>query len=653
MSNAGSRDFELVVLGRTLEHLGTQLYKRRDVAIAELVANAWDAGATRVEVSLPIGDYDPGNDIIEIIDNGQGMTPDEVATAYLSIGRNRRSDGQSGPEGRKIMGRKGVGKLAGFGLARTMTVETVKRNRCTTLSLHSEFLRAETGETGRIVIPGEVHGVPDEEPPGTKISLSQLKHTSPLPVQTLKEALSRRFSRTVLGEMDILLNGEPVGPPSISVDGDLIHYPRSEKVGDEWVVWEAAFSDRVLSKELQGLTIIVNGKTAQAPPFFFGVESTATGQHGTKYLTGTIEADWVDSGTDDESDKISTDRQEIDWDDDTLANFREWGASLVRRLLRERVEARGESAKRKISEEPALKERIGHLEPPLQRRVEKFVALLGEAGVEDGQLTPLADTIIRAFEYRHFHDYLDELETLADKAPLEFASAIERMKGWRVLEGRAVLEIIDGRIRIIDKLHSLLVEDAPETAPSVGAENLHDLIADFPWLINPDWQVFSEERSVTRTLREWGEADGVDTRERTDFLAFEDGATTLVIIEIKRAGHGVTFEELQRLERYAARLERAHQVYMVCIASDADSLSTRQRQTWSERTDGEILTWSSVYTRTRRYYEHYRSILAGDIDGPGFSDKGIEVSRARRVLEFGAYRSSEVRRNEGVGPQDF
>ena len=51
--------FTMTVLGRMLELLGSQMYKRRDTALAELVANAWDAGAYEVHVSVPTEGYNP------------------------------------------------------------------------------------------------------------------------------------------------------------------------------------------------------------------------------------------------------------------------------------------------------------------------------------------------------------------------------------------------------------------------------------------------------------------------------------------------------------------------------------------------------------------------------------------------------------------
>src|SRR3954465_4681726 len=85
--DARPRDFHITVLGRTLEHLGTQLYKQRTVALAELAANCWDAGATAVRISVPEpDDYDPASSVITVTDDGRGMTDDEVDNDYLVIG---------------------------------------------------------------------------------------------------------------------------------------------------------------------------------------------------------------------------------------------------------------------------------------------------------------------------------------------------------------------------------------------------------------------------------------------------------------------------------------------------------------------------------------------------------------------------------------
>jgi hypothetical protein len=95
------------------------------------------------------------------------------------------------------------------------------------------------------------------------------------------------------------------------------------------------FSDGgpIHSPDVRGFTIYARGKTAQAPPFYFFLEGKASGHYATKYLTGAIEADFLDAGTDDESDLISTDRQEIDWEDERVELFKQWGERLTRKAL--------------------------------------------------------------------------------------------------------------------------------------------------------------------------------------------------------------------------------------------------------------------------------------------------------------------------------
>jgi len=50
---ADERKLYLEFHGRVIEHLGIQMYQSPVDAIAELVANAWDADATAVGIVLP------------------------------------------------------------------------------------------------------------------------------------------------------------------------------------------------------------------------------------------------------------------------------------------------------------------------------------------------------------------------------------------------------------------------------------------------------------------------------------------------------------------------------------------------------------------------------------------------------------------------
>ena len=81
-----------------------------------------DAG--RVDVDLPANLS--GDPAIVVRDNGIGMTFAECQDFYLNVGRNRRVDEETdkSPNGRPVLGRKGIGKFAGFGIAGVLEIDT-------------------------------------------------------------------------------------------------------------------------------------------------------------------------------------------------------------------------------------------------------------------------------------------------------------------------------------------------------------------------------------------------------------------------------------------------------------------------------------------------------------------------------------------------
>jgi hypothetical protein len=115
--------------GRVIDHLGIQMYQSPVAAFAELVANAWDSYAEVVKITLP-ATLSGGGEKMVIEDDGHGMTFDECQKRYLNVGYNRRQESEadrSRDKKRIVLGRKGIGKFAGFGIAQVIVVDTVAK----------------------------------------------------------------------------------------------------------------------------------------------------------------------------------------------------------------------------------------------------------------------------------------------------------------------------------------------------------------------------------------------------------------------------------------------------------------------------------------------------------------------------------------------
>jgi HSP90 family molecular chaperone len=117
----------------TIDNLGIKMYDRIPRVLAELISNAYDADATKVTITLPLDQFlsdqaagRGSGKVITVEDNGVGMTPQELNDHYLRVGANRRTRDDQGVTklGRRVMGRKGIGKLAPFGVCREIEVVT-------------------------------------------------------------------------------------------------------------------------------------------------------------------------------------------------------------------------------------------------------------------------------------------------------------------------------------------------------------------------------------------------------------------------------------------------------------------------------------------------------------------------------------------------
>ncbi len=78
---------EVLFAPRFLEkYVGKAILSEPKIAIMELIANAWDAGATKVDIKWP--NYKEEK-YFSISDNGMGMSEDELNHRWRQLAYNR------------------------------------------------------------------------------------------------------------------------------------------------------------------------------------------------------------------------------------------------------------------------------------------------------------------------------------------------------------------------------------------------------------------------------------------------------------------------------------------------------------------------------------------------------------------------------------
>ena len=98
--------------------LGRELITDKNVAIFELVKNSYDAMAKNVKVLV-------SNEEIVILDDGSGMSKDDVLNKWLFLGYSEKSNATN-IDGRAYVGSKGIGRFACDRLGRTTKIITKK-----------------------------------------------------------------------------------------------------------------------------------------------------------------------------------------------------------------------------------------------------------------------------------------------------------------------------------------------------------------------------------------------------------------------------------------------------------------------------------------------------------------------------------------------
>lgn len=370
----------------TIEHLGIKMYSQLPHALAELVANAYDAASTNVSIHL--SDSDSSNKTITVIDDGDGMSYEEVQENFLIIGRKRRDYDATrlNSKNRRITGRKGVGKLALFGIGGNIQIETTKRGDAnkTVFNLNWDDILNET--SGQYNPPFSIIKKKNPEDHGTAIILSHLTRVSDFNADNIAISLSKLFNcfstdfrvtvcrnnlNPILLTRDLLYDNIAkqfkwrVEDVVCEIDSD---YDQKDKLRGMIVS-----SEKPMKADLRGISLYSNGRLVNAAGFFGASEAG----HAFTYLSGWIDADFLDEMN---NDLISTDRQSLSWDLPETKDLQVCLQKIMRYLVKDWSEKRKKVKKERMNQRSGVNisdwadTMPDNMKKPLLRVVDKIIS---------------------------------------------------------------------------------------------------------------------------------------------------------------------------------------------------------------------------------------------------------------------------------------
>ena len=616
--------------GRILDQLGIQTYHTPAAAISELISNAWDADASVVKISIPES-IDEGEEIV-IEDNGIGMSFNDCQDKYLNVGYNRRGSHskETSLGGRPILGRKGIGKFAGFGIAEIIHVKTTSSDtgEITDFKLDINKLRHDTyiSETPKNIDARYHHNSSDSDH-GTKITLKSLNLSNVIR-KDFKDNLSRKFllHRSV-DNFKIMINEEPLEISELKEADVRYEFPRdyddaqSRNIDEDgWciesidethnIAWKVQFTrDTIKIRDFQGITIFVNGKLAQNP-FFFELVGGIGGQAGQSYMTGQIKADYIDEFDDD---LISPERQRINWNMPQTQTLYKWGEKRVKELLIMWHNKRGEERMRELEDRMSIfKTRLEKLDHSKRAGTKKILNKIGSIStIADKDYQEIAISVILAIEKGR----LDELwEKISNSETFDTDRFLSVLTEAGVISALTVAEYVKTNLLTISQLKKYVTNKEYET-------KIRDYVAEHPQLLGPEWELFKQERSLKKTI---GDIGAVTFKEpvydgRVD-LILRNG-DELLIIEFMRPGLEINWEHVDRCRKYVLTIQSSlsvsesfNKISALIIADIPQNIKLPLANNLDDvrkSNNIRIHSWDQIITRAVDKWRDYLEILVG------------------------------------------
>lgn len=641
MTNDVDTTYRMTLSLSVLKHLGIGLYSNVPAVLSEVVANAWDADAERVSI-----DIDTKKHKIVIQDDGHGMSIADANERYLTVGYERR-EATGGAKtqrfGRPVMGRKGIGKLSLFSIAKTVEVRSVKggERHGFRMKLGDIEQKIKAGQEGNY-FPESIDVGEDELTKGTKIILTDVKRGLHRSSQYLRRRLARRFS-VIDGSNDfeVVLDGCPVriedrgyydklqyiwtfddnGIGAKNMVGRSLqhHADRKNEVEadgstfhiDGWIGTvenSGQLKDAEANESMNKIVLMVRGKLAQEDI----LEEFAEGGLYTKYVIGEIHADFLDM--DDKGDIATTSRQRIIEDDPRYQALRCKIRDELKFIQGQWTDLRNEGGRKVALDIPQIKKWHTQLDPDHKKAADRLFGRINQLPIDDlSEKRRLFIGNILAFESLMFRNMLHRL----DEVSVENLGVLEDVfTQLDDLEASAYYQITRDRLEVIRKLMNLVDDNAKERA-------LQEHLFKHLWLLDPSWERATHTEHMEKRIYKalGGVFDSLPEEQRNKRLDIHYATTAgkHVIIELKRASLALHSNEIEyQIREYFKAAQGALQTAgkgnepfeFVCVVGkplrewDTSDMEGRYRRSLGEW-NARIVMYDELIENALQAYQDY------------------------------------------------
>ena len=620
-----------------LNHLGLNLYSNTPAVLSEVIANAWDADATEVVINC-----NQEEDVITIIDNGCGMTTEDINNKFLCVGYQKRKNGEAKTRqlGRAVMGRKGIGKLSLLSIADTIKIYSKKDDEKNAFCMSRDDIEREITSTNRSYAPREIEFEDFPFETGTKIVIRNFKKNINRTAEFLRKRLARRFS--VIGtDFNIILCGTPItiedrdfyrkiqfvwpigefdvaalrSYPNISIQP-----PLDGKISEKYKI-SGWIGSAEKPSDLDGnnkISIITRGKLAQEDL----LSTFGEGGVYASYLIGEINADFLDD--DNASDISTSNRQQYIEDDDRYQALKSHTYKLLKSIQSKWTDLRKEKSTDKvISSIPAIKEWYDSLRPSTKKYAQRLFASIESMRFDDddSKKRELLKYGILAFERLKLTDklsLLDNDDNMIDDI-VKFGDVFADLQD---IEATLYWEIANERLKIVKQLSESCDQNAKEIV-------LQKYIFDNLWLLNPSWEraVAGTERIEQGVGKEFDIINaGLTDEEKKARLDIRYISSTgkHIIVELKRyiptykvnvfSLHDQIYKYRKALQKCLRAIGREHEpIEAICIIGKEilpDEM-TLEEANQKLAGDARIMTYDQIIFESMQSYSEYLKRQSG------------------------------------------